>query len=94
MRSVVLAFSIVCSVPIVYMVLHGSTGNICETNSKKWRVVVIFSSYRMQKFLVLVGLYGAIGFIVSNAVGDMSRGFGLTTVGCIMLYAVAVELTK
>ncbi|MET3172720.1 UNVERIFIED_ORG: hypothetical protein ABIB52_000548 [Arthrobacter sp. UYCu721] len=54
----------------------------------------MFSSYRMQKFLVLVGLYGAIGFIVSNAVGDISRGFGLTTVGCIMLYAVAVELTK
>jgi hypothetical protein len=54
----------------------------------------MFSSYRMQKFLVLVGLYGAIGSIVSNAVGDISRGFGLTTVGCIMLYAVAVEFTK
>lgn len=54
----------------------------------------MFSSYKVQKFLILIALYATIGILVSVAVGDVSLGFGLATVGCIVLYAVAVELTK
>lgn len=51
-------------------------------------------NYRLQKWLVLLALYATIGIIVSVNVGDVSLGFGLTTVGCIVLYAAAVELQK
>jgi hypothetical protein len=54
----------------------------------------MFSNYRLQQLLVLVGLYATIGIVVSNAVGDVFLGFGLATIGCIMLYAAVVELTK
>lgn len=54
----------------------------------------MFSSYRMQKFLVLIGLYATVGIVVSASVGDVALGFGLATVACLVLYAVAVELTK
>lgn len=70
-------------------------GTILKQNmSKKWRVFVMFSNYRMQKYLVLIGLYTTVGIFVSASVGDVALGFGLATLGCLVLYAVAVEFTK
>lgn len=54
----------------------------------------MFSNYRMQKYLVLIGLYTTVGIFVSASVGDVALGFGLATLGCLVLYAVAVEFTK
>lgn len=50
--------------------------------------------FRWVEFLILLALYAIVGIVVSVQVGDVALGFGLATVGCIMMYAAAVELTK
>jgi hypothetical protein len=76
------------------MVLLAAPGTPLNRYVYLKEVIVMFSSYRVQKFLVLVGLYATIGIVVSIKVGDLAMGFGLATVGCVVLYAAAVELTK
>jgi hypothetical protein len=48
----------------------------------------------MHKFLALLALYATAVIITSVAVGDLSRGFGLATAGCIVGYAVLAKLSR
>lgn len=51
-------------------------------------------SYKMQKNLLLLGLYLAICLAVSAGVGDLVQGFTLATFGLVVVYAVAVRIQK
>lgn len=51
-------------------------------------------SYKMHKFLALLAVYATSIILTSVALGDLSRGFGLATAGCIVGYAVLAKLSR
>jgi hypothetical protein len=51
-------------------------------------------SNRMHKFLAALTLYATSIIITSIVVGDLSRGFGLATAGCIVGYVALKRLTS
>lgn len=55
---------------------------------------VVNLSYKVQKFLLLLAVYATSIVVTSVVVGDLSRGFGLATVGWMLLYAGLKKLNS
>lgn len=49
-------------------------------------------SYKLEKFLVLLGLFVTAGIIVSIGVGSLSQGFSICAVTAVVAYVLADKI--
>lgn len=51
-------------------------------------------SYNLQKFLILTGLYLTLCLMMSVALESFNYGFGVVTVGLLIIRAVAIKIQQ